>query len=168
VSEALAGNLRYFQPAETLQLLQLAQATGRFHLERGEERVDFQFEAGRLVSARTSGAAVRLGEVLVHRGVVVSEALDLVLSIQKDQPGEKIGQMLVAAGAATPEQVADALREVVRRVVYGVLLWREGRFHFEPGAEQTAEHVPLDLDLDRLILEGLRLADQKRTTTPGS
>ena len=164
MSEALAGDLKFFQPAELLQLLQLAQAGGRFEVERAGERVELFFEGGRLVAARTSGSAVRLGEVLVHRGLVVPEALDLVLSIQKDQPGARIGQMLVAAGAATPEQVADALREVVRRVVYGVLLWREGRFQFEPGAGPASDEVRLDLDLDRLILEGLRLADQKRAT----
>jgi hypothetical protein len=164
VNEALIGDLKHFQPAEVLQLLQLAQATGRFELLRGEERVQLFFEGGRLVAAVTSGTAVRLGEVLVHRGVVVAEALDLVLSIQQDQPGERIGQMLVAAGAATPEQLADALREVVRRVVYGVLMWREGLFRFEPGAERVTDEIQLDLDLDRLILEGLRLADQKRTS----
>ena len=167
MSEALSGDLNFFRPAEVLQLLQLAQASGRFVLERADERVELSFEGGRLLAGRTSGTAVRLGDVLVHRGLVVSEAIDLVLSIQQDQPGERIGQMLVSAGAATSEQVADALREIVRRVVYGVLMWREGRFHFEPGAERAADEVQLDLDLDRLILEGLRLADQKRTTAQG-
>jgi hypothetical protein len=164
VSDALTGDLKFFRPPELLQLLQLAQASGRFDLEREGEQVQLIFERGRLVAGRTNGAAVKLGDVLVHRGVVVAEALDLVLSIQKDQPGERIGQMLVASGAATQEQVTDALREIVRRVVYGVLMWRDGRFRFEPGAERATDDVQLDLDLDRLILEGLRLADQKRTS----
>ncbi len=159
---ALEGDLHYFQPAEVMQLLQIAQASGRFRLERGSEHVELLVERGRLISARTTGVAVRLGEVLVHRGVVVPEALDLVLTLQQDQPGERLGQMLVTAGAASAEQVADALREVVRRVVYGLLLWREGRFRFTPEVTATMEDIRLDLDLDRLILEGLRLADQKR------
>jgi hypothetical protein len=161
---ALDGDLGWFQPAEILQLLQLAQATGRLELERAREKVDLLFESGRLLSARTSGVAVRVGEVLVHRGVVIPEAVDLALSMQEDHPGERIGQMLVAAGAVTTEQVADAVREVVRRVVYGVLLWREGRFRFTPNLGSTSEDIRLDLDLDRLILEGLRLADQRRAS----
>jgi len=161
---ALDGDLACFQPAEVLQLLQLAQATGRLELKRDEEKVDLLFERGQLVSARTSGVAVRVGEVLVHRGVVIPEALDLALSLQQGQPGERIGQMLVAAGAASADQVADAVREVVRRVVYGVLLWRAGRFHFTRGSSASAADVRLDLDLDRLILEGLRLADQRRAS----
>ena len=161
---ALDGDLGWFQPAEVLQLLQLAQATGRLELERGKEQVDLLFEHGRLVSARTSGVAVRVGEVLVHRGIVIPEAVDLALSMQQDHPGERIGQMLVAAGAVTSEQVADAVREVVRRVVYGLLMWREGRFRFTPNLGSTSEDIRLDLDLDRLILEGLRLADQRRAS----
>ena len=159
---ALEGDLKFFQPAEVLQLLQIAQASGRFRLERGSEHVELLFERGRLISARTTGVAVRLGEVLVHRGIVVPEALDLVLTLQKDQPGERLGHMLVSSGAASADQVAEALREVVRRVVYGLLLWREGRFRFTPEVTATMEDIRLDLDLDRLILEGLRLADQKR------
>ena len=161
---ALSGDLALFQPAEVLQLLQLAQASGRLELQRAEENVDLLFDHGRLVSARTSGVAVRVGEVLVHRGVVIPEALDLALALQNDHPGERIGQMLVASGAATREQVAEAVREVVRRVVYGLLLWREGGFHFTPGEGVTSADIRLDLDLDRLILEGLKLADQRRAS----
>jgi glycine/D-amino acid oxidase-like deaminating enzyme len=161
---ALEGDLRFFQPAELLQLLQLAQASGRFELERGQEHVDLVFQNGRLVSARTSGVAVRVGDVLVHRGVLTREALELVLSMQQDQPGERIGHMLVTSGAVTEAQAVAAIREVVSRVVYGVLLWREGRFRFAPGSEAGPEDIRLDLDLDRLILEGLRLADQKRAS----
>jgi hypothetical protein len=161
---ALEGDLGFFQPAELLQLLQLAQATGRFELERGNERVELVFQHGRLVSARTSGVAVHVGDVLVHRGVLTREALDLVLSMQQDMPGERIGHMLVTAGAVTEAQAIQAIREVVSRVVYGVLLWREGRFQFAPGSAAGPEDIRLDLDLDRLILEGLRLADQKRAS----
>jgi glycine/D-amino acid oxidase-like deaminating enzyme len=161
---ALEGDLRIFQPAELLQLLQLAQASGRFELERGSERVDLVFKNGRLISARTSGVAVHVGDVLVHRGVLTRDALELVLSMQQDQPGERIGHMLVTSGAVTEAQAVQAIREVVSRVVYGVLLWREGRFRFAPGEEESPEDIRLDLDLDRLILEGLRLADQKRAS----
>jgi glycine/D-amino acid oxidase-like deaminating enzyme len=161
---ALEGDVGWFQPAEVLQLLQLAQATGVLEIERAVERVELVFDSGQLIAARTTGAAVRVGEVLVHRGVVIPEAVELALSMQQDQPGERIGQMLISAGAATQEQVSEAMREVVRRVVYGVLLWRDGRFRFVPGEAARPADVHLDLDLDRVILEGLRLADQRRAS----
>ena len=159
---ALDGDLRHFFPTEVFQLLQLAQANGRLVLERQRESVELWFERGRPVFARTSGASVRAGEVLVHRGLLSPEALRAALEQQASRPGERVGAILVGSGAITPEQLQTAVREVLRRIVYGVLLWREGRFRFLPGERIEAEDIQLDLDLDRLILEGLRLADQQR------
>jgi len=159
---ALEGDLRHFFPTEVLQLMNLSQAQGRLELERGRETVELYFERGRPVFARTSGASVRAGEVLVHRGMLSQEALVQALAEQANRPGERLGALLVARGAITPEQLQGAVREVLRRIVYGVLMWREGRFRFHPGERVDAEDIQLDLDLDRLILEGLRLADQQR------
>lgn len=161
-SVALEGSLEHFFPPEVLQLLQLAQATGRLTLTRGAERVELAIERGRPVFAQTSGVTVHVGEVLVHRGVIPREALDMLLAQQEDQPGLRIGTMLIQAGVATAEQVEGAVREVLRRIIYGVLLWREGRFRFEPFDTIPQEDIRIDLDLDRLILEGMRLADQAR------
>jgi hypothetical protein len=63
--------------------------------------------------------------------------------------------------------VKDAVHEVLRRIVYNVILWRDGRFRFLPGEVAESEDITIDLDLDRLILEGLRLADQERATRTG-
>ena len=162
MTPALQGSLEHFHPSEILQLLQLAQATGRLELKRGEEKVALFFERGRPVFARTSGLAVRMGEVLQHRGVVTAERLADALDRQKANPNRRIGAFLVDSGWATRDQVREAVHEVLRRIVYGLLLWRDGSFRFEPGPAVIGEDIQLDLDLDRLILEGLRLADQAR------
>ena len=163
VSEsALEGDLRHFLPSEVLQLVHLSQATGRVEFVRANEVAELFFERGRPVFARTSGQSVKVGQILVHRGEVSPDALELALAVQKDAPGERVGTMLVNSGAATPEQVQRAVGEVVRRILYGMLLWREGRFRFHPGERPVGEDVQIDVELDRLILEGLRLADQTR------
>jgi hypothetical protein len=164
---ALDGDLAHFFPSEILQLLQLAQATGRLEITRERERVDLFLERGRPVFARTSGLAVRVGEVLMHRGLVTPQALGTALARQQADPSRRIGALLVDEGAVTGDQVREAVHEVLRRIVYGVLLWREGRFHFTPGPAGVGEDIQIDLDLDRLILEGLRLADQARAAQRG-
>lgn len=167
MSAALEGDLARFQPAELLQLLQLAQATGRLELARtpsrtATETVDVFFEDGRPVFARTDGHAVRTGELLVHHGHASAEAVARALDRQRQGARRRLGEILRDAGAATPAQVTQAVHEGLRRVLYGVLLWREGRFRFHADERAPANDLPLDLDLDRLILEGLRLADQAR------
>ena len=158
----LRGDLAHFFPAEILQLLQLAQATGRLELVRGSEHAEVMVERGRPVFARTTGGSVRAGEVLVHRGQVAAEALDRALAEQRAHPGRRVGALLVATGAATTTQVEDAVRESLRRILYGLMLWRDGVFRFVPGEPGPREDVRLDLDLDRLILEALRQADERR------
>jgi len=160
--ESLRGDLRHFFPAEILQLLSLAQATGRLELQRSGERADIFVERGQPVFARTSGATVKVGQLLVHRGTVSAETLNSILESAPARAGERLGARLVAAGVATPDQVQNAVRETLRRVLYGLLLWREGEFQFVPGEQAMGEDIRLDLDLDRLILEGLRQADESR------
>jgi hypothetical protein len=162
IRPALEGDLAQFFPSEVLQLLQLAQATGRLELERSGERAELFVERGRPVFARTTGGAVRAGQILVHRGIVTGETLERVLAEQRSRPGVRLGAILVGSGIATPEQIQAAVSEALRRVVYGLLLWREGAFRFLVGEQVGGEDVKLDLDLDRLILEGLRQADEAR------
>jgi hypothetical protein len=159
---ALEGDLAHFFPSEVLQLLQLAQAQGRLEFVRGTERVELWFEHGRPVFARTNGIGVHSGEWLVHRAGVSAEGVQRALERQRTESGRRIGQLLVEQGDATREQVEEAVHEVLRRIVYGVILWRDGRFGFTPGESGEREDIVLDLDLDRLLLEGLRLADQER------
>jgi hypothetical protein len=169
---ALKGDLGRFQPAEVLQFLQLAQVTGRLELSRlatgpavaqgSEETVDVFFVRGRPVSARSSGQSVRTGEILVHRGHATHEAVVGALEAQRRGAGRRIGEVLAARGAVAPGLVVQAVHECVRRILYGMLLWNEGRFRFFADERAQEDDLPLDLDLDRLILEGLRLADQAR------
>lgn len=158
---SLQGSLAHFYPTEVLQLLGLAHADGRLALERGTERADLFLERGRPVFARSNGQTVRAGQLLVHRGLLSAEDLEAALAAQQDHPGERLGAWLVARGAITHEQLEDAVRDTLRRIVYGVLLWRDGRFQFYPGERVADEDIQLDLDVDRLILEGLRHADQQ-------
>lgn len=159
---ALEGDIRHFLPSEILQFLQLAEATGRLLLERPGERAELFLDRGRPVFARTSGGSVRLGDVLVHRGAITRQSLERALEQQRERPSERLGALLIASGSATRDQVAPAVREVLKRIVYGFMLWREGRFRFAPDERVESDDMPLDLELDRLILEGLRQADQAR------
>ena len=162
-AEALRGNLGRFFLSEVLQLLQLARSTGRLELERDGERAELVIERGRPVFARASGSRVRTGDVLLHRGAVTEASLAEALERQRAGETRRLGRLLVAAGAAGADQVEAAVHDALRRTVYGLLLWREGSFRFVPGPAAEAEDIRIDLDLDRLILEGLRQADEART-----
>ena len=159
MSPDLEGTLGRFHAADVLQLLQLTAVTGRLELERRGERVTLHFEHGRPVAAATSGRAVRTGEVLVHRRALTAAALAQELERQRGRPGQRLGVLLIESGTATPEQVRSAVHEVIRRILFGVTAWREGRFAFFADERLSSDQVRLEIEIDRVLLDALSQAD---------
>jgi len=159
---ALSGALAHFLPIQILRLLQLAGATGRLEIVHGDERADLFLINGRSAFAFTNAVHLRVGEVLVNGGDIRPEAVELTVAVQQDQPGFRLGHMLVEGGVVEPSRLRAAVIEVQRRIICRVLLWEEGEFQFHPGERATEEDITLDLDLDRLIIEALRLAAAER------
>jgi hypothetical protein len=155
---ALSGTLDQFMPVQILRLLQNARSTGRLEIIRGAERADLFLVEGRSAFALTNAVHLRVGDVLINGGDIRPEAVALIAGIQEDQPGSPLGRMLVESGAVDEPRMRAAVLEVQRRIVCNVLLWQTGEFRFLPGERANDEDMMLDLDLDRLFLESLRLA----------
>ena len=162
---ALSGALIHFLPIQILRLLQLAGATGRLEITHGDERADLFLINGRSAFAFTNAVHLRVGEVLVNGGDIRPEAVELTVAVQQDQPGFRLGRMLVEGGVVEPSRLRAAVLEVQRRIICRVLLWEDGDFQFHPGERASEEDITLDLDLDRLIIEALRLAAAEREQT---
>lgn len=158
----LEGDLRHFLVSEIFQLLSLSGSTGRVWFERVGECVEIQLDQGRIARAASDRGSVKLGEVLVHAGLVDERDLDDVLSQEGD--GAPLGERLAAEGLVSSEEAAWGLGEVVRRVLLGVLLWREGRFHFEPDPDLVFPSIAPAIDLERALLDGLSIADELRAS----
>jgi hypothetical protein len=157
---ALEGDLRHFFAAEVLQFLDLARATGRLELERPSELAELFLDRGRPVFARTSAGSVRVGEILVHRGTISRELLERALETQRHRPAERLGSLLIATESVPHDQVVRAVEEALQRIIFGLMMWSQGRFKFFPGERLDEDEIRPELSLDRLILEGLRRADE--------
>jgi hypothetical protein len=154
----LAGAIAAFSPVHVLRLIQTARVTGRIELVRGAERVDLFVERGRSVFARSTGAKLHVGEILVRQGDLRPEVIDLALAVQADQPGKRLGRMLVESGSVSEAQVRNAVLATQRRILCDVLFWQEGTFQIIVGELAPGEDVRLDLDVDRLVVGLLALA----------
>lgn len=156
--QVLTGSLATFHAAQLLRLLQASRSTGCLELERGSERVELFVEDGRRLFARTNGSIPRVGDVLVRRGEVRPEAIEFVLAVQRDSPGERIGRMLVEGGTLSESQISEAVSVVQRHILLRVLLWRDGAFTFRSGETVDGEDVRLELDMDELLVDVLAVA----------
>jgi hypothetical protein len=54
-----------------------------------------------------------IGEILIEKGLITREQLDQALAVQKDQPGEKLGIILVSLGFVSLKDVTGAYAEQV-------------------------------------------------------
>lgn len=158
--EVLSGTVSYLGVGQVLRLLQALRATGRLELERPTERTDVYVEDGRTLFARTTGTTLRIGDFLVRRGKARAEAIEFVLALQRDQPGARLGRMLVESGALTEPQIREAVLAVQRAIVLALLTWREGSFRFLAGERIEGEDIRLDLDVDQLLSSGLEIAGE--------
>jgi hypothetical protein len=158
-NQVLYGSLSHFGLTPVLRLLQAARATGRLELEHGDERTELFIEDGRSLFARTTGSAPRIGDLLVRRGDLRPEAIEFALAIQRDQPEERLGRMLVKNGVLTAEQIHSAVLEVQRHIVLAALRWRSGAFRFGPEERLAGEDIRLELDVDELLTWVLTAAD---------
>jgi hypothetical protein len=156
----LAGTIGVFPPIYLLRLIQDTRVTGRMELIRGSERVDLFVEAGRSVFVRSSGARLRVGEILVRQGELPPEVIELALAVQSDQPGTRIGSMLVESGSVTDAQMSRAVLAVQLQILCDLLLWKEGVFRFIEGEHAPDEDLRLDLDVDRLVIGLLSVAER--------
>jgi hypothetical protein len=160
---ALQADLHVFHPADVLQTLSISLATGCAVFRRGEHVTEVWVERGKPVFARTSAPALRIGDILVQRGVVSAEALEDAIAIQRAGSwSERLGAILVAAGQITPEELNQAVDECLRRILYALFLWREGDVEFFAGGQSEFQDVRTELELGRLILESLTLQDENR------
>lgn len=156
--QVFMGKLSSFHVAQLLRLLQASRSTGCLELAREGETVELFVDDGRSLFARTTGAVMRVGDVLVRRGEVRREAIEFVLAVQRDRPGDRIGRMLVEGGTLTEKQIREAVLVVQRHILLRVLLWREGKFTFRPGERISGEDIRLDLDMDELMTDVLLVA----------
>jgi hypothetical protein len=171
VSDGLlfAGPLGRMRAEDVLQFV--AQAGVRAHVAfTTEDRVhgwpravDLVIEEGRVVGLGPRGSGLRLGDLLVGRGVVPRRALEAALGGETGAGAGRLGERLVAAGQVTAETVEDLAWERHARVLWGLLTWDRGTFRvtaLDPD-ETTAGATPVEpsLPIAALLLDGLQRAE---------
>ena len=172
---ALEGRLGLIPLGEVFQLLALQAQTGLLVVRQGvgqrgrqtDAEVIVAFRHGKIDQAigRRLGDAWRIGRFLVTAGAITRGELEAASG-----PSGRVGlfgSRLVAEGHIDTEQLDRALRAQTCELVYEVLRWTTGRFHFDVGATlPAADLVRMELSGDTLVLEGTRRIDEWRAMEP--
>jgi hypothetical protein len=116
----IRGTLREFSLPEIIRLVSQTRRTGVLEIKgpTGSGRVHFR--DGAICGAESTLSREPLGRKLVRSGVLSESQLWNALSRQ-DKSAHRLGETLLAAGLAAPDEVATALREQVEDSIVDVL-----------------------------------------------
>ena len=157
VPGGLKGQISELPVPDILQHLRQSQATGILTLVAGGARKALYLKDGRVVFASSNLPNDRLGEILLREGKITVEEYEA--SIKAITKGKRQGKVLVEMGALSPKDLWEGVQFQVKEIVYTVFQWDEGQFHFEESTLPEKERITVDLDIQDLILAGLRRVD---------
>ena len=159
MKKILEGDLAKIEVPDLLTFLNMGHRTGVLALERPEQETKLFFREGRPVYSTSTRDDLRLGSILVRMGKVQPDVLEKVLTGPKKSG--RIGHALLAHNVLSEAELASFLKVQVSEVIFDTFAWREGVFSFWDGVPPPATAVTLDMDLQNLLMEGVRRIDER-------
>jgi hypothetical protein len=155
----LTGNLRTMGLPEILQWISIGRKTGTLVLQHGSIEKKITFEDGGVHSSWSNDPRESLGQYLVRSRRVSEEQLFKAL-LRQEELKRPLGTILVSEGVLEETALREALRAKAEESIYDLFLWREGQFEFKDGGVPGDVPVYLDLQVQSVVLEGIRRLDE--------
>lgn len=158
---ALEGSLRDFGLADILQLLYFQKKTGTLTVSGPMDRVTLYFYEGNIVSAESRKRIEenRFGRILIKRGAITEKDLQEALQEQK-KTGMRVGDILAKKGLLSEEVIKDTIVSQLKETVIQLFSWKEGNYEFRSKQIDISKEIPVRLDTQHLLMEGLRILDE--------
>ena len=158
---ALAGDLAEVLPSEVLNFLHQGRRSGVLLTKSGAVERAIVLQEGAVAWAASTSPGERFGELICRMGLVPRAALDATLQEQAQAHNHRpLGQLLGERGLLEPEECWRALRHQVVEIFLGLLVLRSGTFVFHCGLDVEKLPAQLSLDIEALLLDGLRRLDE--------
>jgi hypothetical protein len=160
LEKILEGNLARFEIPDLLTFLNMGRRTGVLVLEHPEQETKVFFREGKPIFATSTKDELRIGNMLVRQGKLKSADLERALSRARP-PGQKIGEVLLSEKILEKDELASFLKVQVSEVIFDTFDWRKGVFSFFDRIPPPATAVTLEMDIQNLIMEGVRRIDDR-------
>ena len=158
MEKILEGNLACFEVPDLLTFLNLGRRTGALVMERPDYETKLFLREGRPVFATSTSEQLRFGAMLVKMGKVSEDTMERIAGKLR---GARIGQALLHEKILTEDELAILLKVQVSEVIFDTFEWHDGEFTFYDRVPPPATAVTLDMDVQNLIIEGVRRIDDR-------
>ncbi len=158
---ALEGVLQEFGLADILQLIYFQRKTGILNIKGKLDGIELSFINGNIAGLKSQrrSEANRLGKILIKRGLVGQKDLETAIEMQKTE-GIKLGNIFVRHGLVTKEALAEIIQGQIIETIVQIFTWKEGRYEFIPEEIPVDKELPIYLDTQHLLMDGLRIVDE--------
>ena len=93
------------------------------------------------------------------QGPGASEVQSPKSKVQSRKP-RRLGQILVADGILSEEQVSQLLEVRTLDIIYDLFLWKEGQFEFGSDNPLPPDFTRVHVEANRVVMEGIHRADE--------
>jgi hypothetical protein len=157
----MQGSLEQVPLPEVLQFISMGKSTGVLTLKQGGNEVTLSINQGRIINSSAIERRRRLGDLLVHRGLVKRSELRRLLALQKSVESDKrLGEILVERELISQQSISDALRLQLEEELWTLFGWGTGEFVFEPRTEESLGPPIVQIEIGPMIIEGTRRNDE--------
>ncbi len=150
--------------ATMFNLIHLEKLDGALVIVTESCRKVLYFRRGVYLSGHSDDPRHRLGEVLVRAGIL-SAAQQRSIGNDADE-GVRLGRLLVTKGWMTTPQVYEGLRMQAEEIFFSTLCSSRGTFHLLAPLDMTRVPAMMRLDIEHLLLEGMRRIDEAAAAVP--
>ena len=144
---------------DLLQFLAAGRKSGTLKFDLGKITKQVYFKNGLIVGSKSNDPREYLGQVLLHYGKVDDAQLKTAREAQRTS-GLKLGEVLVAQGFLTEQEVLDILKTRTLDAIYDLFMWEEGDFEFYDDDPLPEDLLLIEVEPTNVIMEGIYRIDE--------
>ena len=156
---AIQGTLKTMSLTDLLQFLAAGRKTGTLKFDFGKITKQVYFKNGLIVGSKSNDPREYLGQVLLHYGKLDESQLQAARETQRSS-GAKLGEVLVAQGFLTENEVLDILKTRTLDAIYDLFVWTEGHFEFYDDESLPDDLIVIEVEPTTVIMEGIYRIDE--------
>jgi hypothetical protein len=141
--------------ASVLAKVFMQSLTGRVGFRKSDVEKVIFFDQGRPVFASSNEPGDRMGQLLVREGKITAAQYERCQT-HVAQSGRRMGEILVDFGYLKRRELLPAVRRHVEDIIYSLFGWDRGHYHITHDDAASSERIRLSRHPASLILEGIR------------
>jgi hypothetical protein len=163
---AIYGSLRTMPLCDLLSWVKTTSRSGLLTISRDGNEWELLVEGGTVTGYGGPELRDNLGQIVVTSGLLTEEDLRTAYQYQR-RAGGSLQHAMLDRGLIAPEPLQQCLRELACEAIYDLFIDLPGEFVFSEQVPtgldlglDDVERLPLQLDVNHLLMEGARRQDE--------